>query len=215
VRDAILKSSQGGYHNKARKLTTGDLETMEIPSRYWGAATGEIPEDDRAHEVAVNFAAHCPQILANGDPSLILIHGDAGTGKTSLAAILAKISRAHKYTVYWLDGSTILRQFPTNKKTADGELTARERAHETEVLVLDGLGQGYVTNDYVVAETSALLKYRQDHKMLTIATTSMGRAGLAKLYGTPFLGLLEEGSSMVKCIHEFRVHSSAGDDHGE
>ena len=204
MKPSIYKSSQTGYHDKPRDLSHDDLRTMELPVRFWDAKRSQIPEGERVREVLDTFASSCPRIMAAGDPSMILFHGASGTGKTSAAAIIAKVCRAHRYTSFFVDGASLLKRFMSSEPSADGELSVRERAYETECLVLDALGQGYSTSDYVASETGALIKYRQDNRSLTALTTSLSLEELEKLYGTPFVGHLRETCTLVRCVTPFR-----------
>lgn len=211
IRSGIQKSSQRDFHATARELTHEDLEVMHLPERYWQARRSEIDENERLREVLDGFCESVPRRMTERDPSLILLHGDDGTGKTSASAIFAKAVRAHKFTVFFLDGPTIMTKFVTNEITKDDELTYRERAFSTDLLVIDALGQGYSKNDFVAGETAALVKHRQDHRLMTVVTTSASMEDLKKIYGKPFVGTLMETALVVPCIQRFRdVHTRAG-----
>lgn len=196
-------SRQTGYHDKPRKLSEHDLEVMHLPQRFWAARRDAIPEETMLREKVEAFCLDVPSVMRNPNLSLMLLHGIPGTGKTSAAAIMAKAARAHRYTVFYLDAAGILRTFMDGTVTGDEVLTHRDRAYETELLILDGLGYGHAKSEYVASEVTALVKHRQEHQKMTLVTTSMDDKDIAALYGNDFLARISRTAAVVRCIHNF------------
>lgn len=212
MRPLYYASPGVGYHTRARPVTEEDLRVMEMPRRFWYANREAWSERASVLRTLNGYAQAAAKLISEGDPSLVLLRGGHGSGKSSAAAIIAKIARAHRFTVYWVDAGQVMDLWRRSAPTADSELNPRERAYDTEVLVLDGLGSGYATNEYVSSETHALLKWRQDAKRVTIVTTALDDEALAMTYGLGMLAVLAESSVVHDLdIGDLRVQSIAGE----
>lgn len=201
MRPPVNPRSEVGYHDEPRPLTEHDMEVMRLPRRFWAAKRDDFPIELRQRDLIDNMTSQVPRLMS-GSTTLALLYGPHGTGKTSAAAVILKAVRAHRYSTFFLDVSEILRTFPSEEMTGE-DMTYRERAYQTEALLLDGLGDGYATNEYVASETLALVKHRQDNLMLTIITTSLDEAVLQKRYGPKMTALLGETAVAIHCPQVF------------
>ena len=200
MKSGVHPSRQTNYHAEARELTTADLDVMHLPERYWSAKRELFPEGSRARGVLDELASgRIVSMVQTGHPSMLVFQGPVINGPMAAASVIAKIARAHKFTVFYLDSTAILRHFVDGKVTADEEQGYRERAHTTDVLILDSLGSGYMKNEFVLNETMALIKWRQDHMRVTVVTTHLETPALEAMVQPAFFEIMSQGRVSVRC----------------
>jgi DNA replication protein DnaC len=182
------------------------MEIMRLPQRFWAAKRDDFPIELRQRDLLDNMTSQVPRLMS-GATTLALLYGPPGTGKTSAAAVILKAVRAHRYSTFFLSVADILRTFPSHEPAGE-DMTYRERAYQTEALLLDGLGDGYAANEFVASETLALVKHRQDNLMLTIITTSLDDEKIKKMYSPKMISLLGDTAVAIHCPQVFASGAS-------
>lgn len=199
VRSGIYDSRIGELHTGLRELTTTDLVVMHLPRRYWDARLRLMSEDSKAREILNRFESDVVQVMSTGKPSMFWFFGESKTGKTSAAAIMAKIASAHRYMTFFLSASDIQNHFRNDKLTEDEYHTTRDRAYSTDLLVLDGFGRGSsITNPFAKADIEALLSHRQSALKPTIVTTTVNGEELKRVFSNTFQRTVLEDASFVR-----------------
>ena len=160
-----------------RKLVISDLERMRIPKRYWNAKFDEISDysdgidDISPRRVVKSYLEKYEEIRKSGTG--LLLWGDNGTGKTSIAAVLAKEFRRRYCTVFFVDGFS-LRDVFVQKEMFDEDQTCWQRAATVDVLIIDDLGKGIEDNKgFGRRVLDDLIRVRNGNALITIITTNV------------------------------------------
>ncbi len=119
---------------KRRPLERVDLERMALPEEFWRVRLPGLPEPAAA--IVTNYIARMPALFEKGVG--LLFSGLMGTGKTSLASIVAREARVRGYSVYFT-AVWGLREGVRTRAMFDPEQTVMERALQVDLLVLDNL----------------------------------------------------------------------------
>jgi DNA replication protein DnaC len=113
-------------------------------------------------------------------PAGLLLTGEAGVGKTAIAALILKEARAYEFTGLFIS-TWDLRECIRNRVDFDEAASMTERCRDVDVLVLDNIREEdtkeAIVNDRFIEE---LVTFRSARKRLTILTTSMSMDTLDK-----------------------------------
>lgn len=119
---------------KRRPLVAEDLDRMQLPREYWELRIQGSPES--ARPLVISYLRSLNARIPAGVG--LLLSGPAGTGKTALAAIVAKEARIQGYSVLFIPVWD-LREAVRVKAPFDADSSVIERARIVDLLVLDNL----------------------------------------------------------------------------
>lgn len=176
IEDSSSKSGLVGrcpkHKRKYRILDENDYDRIHLPEELISAKLGDVPEKSKPW--ITRYLDSIDQMRSQG-AGLVLL-GDPGVGKSSIAAIIAKTAKAKigsAYTVFFSSVSD-LREFLRNRIPFDGETTVFERCREVDFLILDNLRPEDATELPLNASVlEGLLQSRKSWKKPTIITTRM------------------------------------------
>lgn len=164
-----------------RELTRDDMERMRIPLRYWKVTFDGIsaersrvnPDAPSAQEVVRSYLGQLEEMAEDGVG--LLLHGDNGRGKTSIAVVVAKEFRRRGRSVLFIEAAQ-LRHYVIKNVYFDGDdgESYFDRAMSVDVLVLDDFGKG--TQDktgFGMDLFDSLIRHRNAEKLVTFITTNM------------------------------------------
>lgn len=161
---------------KRRKLTSDDLVRMRLPKRYWhvdcdGVSDVIDPNTGKSpREVLEAYIRQMEEMRLRG-LGLLLWSGN-GTGKTSIAAIIAKEYRRRFNTVLFIEAAN-LKSLVINSESFDEDETYWQRAMAVDVLVLDDLGKGVQDRTgFGERLIDELIRTRNANQLVTIITTN-------------------------------------------
>lgn len=161
---------------EARKATSEaeDRTIANIPPRYqW--ATLDTPE--LAKRVSSPSAITLARMVK--DEVSVLLLGNAGSGKTSLAAAILRATATRERCTGRFVKSFDLAKARQEHPLGDGESPAIERAMKAKVLVVDELGAEHGRNTAM----QELIQERHDHDRPTIFTSGFSLPELEQRYG--------------------------------
>jgi DNA replication protein DnaC len=145
---------------------------MRLPKRYWNV---DYKETQSPRDVLKNYLLQIEDMKQEGLG--LLLWGPNGTGKTSMAAIIAKEFRRRFSTVLFIEAAS-LKTIVTSRDSFDEESTYWQRAKEVDVLVLDDLGKGVQDGkgfgEQVIDE---LIRTRNANQLVTIITSNISPKG--------------------------------------
>lgn len=152
-----------------RELTGSDLESMNLPFELWNTRLAEVPESARA--MVGNYVKNIREMARRG--AGLILGGDAGVGKTGIASLILKRSRACGYSGYFVSVWE-LRDCVRNRVPYDGDQLVLDRCRAVDVLVLDGL-KPEDANERVfgVRDIEELLQARARKAQINILTTRL------------------------------------------
>jgi DNA replication protein DnaC len=157
-----------------RELVRADLMRMHIPEEHWKARSDRASAEVRP--VVERYLRHISRMIAEG--ASLLIHGPAGVGKTSIAAMIAKEARSTYHTVLFCR-IWELREMIRSRVEFDADSTIAERCREVQVLVLDDLREEDARERFfTLSEIQQLVLYRASRRRLTIVTTRLDKSTL-------------------------------------
>lgn len=152
-----------------RALSPPDFERMNLPREFWRAKVTGVQESVR-HTVE-RYLLRIREMCDKGIG--LLVHGESGVGKTSIAALAAKEGRARGYTVLFI-GIWELREMMRSRVMFEEGVSIQDRCREVDILVLDSLGPDDANETWVNERFLAdLVKYRCSYRKVTIITSRM------------------------------------------
>jgi len=152
-----------------RKLVKMDLERMNLPEEYWTA---------RVDTVSAITRPAVERYMKNIDAMItkaagLIIHGETGVGKTTVAALISKEARSRGRTVFFTRVWE-LREMIRARIPFDADMAVAERVREVDVLVLDDLREEDTSEKFfTISEITELVQYRTAWHRLTIITSCM------------------------------------------
>lgn len=162
-----------------RSLTGSDMRRMRIPKRYWSVTFDDISnakvEGTSAKDITRDYVLAANENIANGVG--LLLWGPNGTGKTSMAVVIAKEMRRRFHAVLFVQASALRGSVISNEMFDESE-TLWQRACNVAVLVVDDLGKG--TQDktgFGERMIDDLIRARNSSQLITIITTNMAVKG--------------------------------------
>lgn len=177
------------------------LKRMNLPHACYGASMEAISEAVRA-----NFAKFIANIVeATLNRVCLYICGEAGVGKTSAAAIVAKATRSWGFSTYFTTISDLrdaVRFSKLYEFDSDGEQTIESRCRTVDVLILDDLTIPDAENKlYGAEQLRGLISTRIHAGLVTHVTSKKGphdwlaySPGLQDFFSTKFLPIEIKGA---------------------
>jgi len=161
---------------RRRKLNKEDLIRMRIPKRYWNVDCDGVSDasDDlelkSPRDVLKRYIRKIEEMRGQGLG--MLLWGANGTGKTSMAVIIAKAYRRRFNTVLFVEAAS-LKSLVVSKEHFDEDETYWDRAMSVDVLVLDDLGKGTLDRTgFGERLIDELIRKRNANQLVTIITTN-------------------------------------------
>ena len=152
-----------------RKLTKIDFQRMNLPEGYWRVKVQGVQE--KVLEPTVNYLRKIAEMVRMG--AGLWISGSDGTGKTSIAALVAKEARARGFTVYFTS-IWELRECIRSRVLFDDDTTILNRCRDVDILILDELRSDDADVPYFGAkQLEELLAHRRADRRVTILTTRL------------------------------------------
>jgi DNA replication protein DnaC len=197
-----------------RSLDEADFRRMNFPEAYWRVKLQGVNKPVRAK--VSRYIQHIDQRLADGVG--LIIGGKPGVGKTGIAALIGKVARLHRHTVFF-SALWELREHIRERIMFEHDTSVLDRCRNVDLLILDGLCEDDAKDYYFGTRTLlAMLSLRSARKRPTIMTTQLGVADIRKY----FPGLLEavqgsmvyfpvSGANLRQSRHEALVKDVLGD----
>lgn len=156
---------------------------MGIPRRFWEVSFDRI--DPSVQAVVRNYLTRLDEMLDNGDG--MMLWGDNGRGKTSLAVFVAKEVRRTGASVMMVTAASLL-----DARLSDGEELVT-RANTVDFLLIDDLGKEHASKSgFSDRMFENLFRTRGSNRLTTWVTTNMGRDGLSERYKHSMMEVLKE-----------------------
>jgi len=170
-----------------RVLQAGDLARMCLPEAHWRVKLQGVQLSVR--QVVHNYLFKIDAHIQRGTGLFIV--GEAGVGKTSIAALVAKEARMRGHTVFFTP-VYVLRESVKARIEFDSDVSYLKRCRDVDVLVLDDLAQSDLVG-FDARLVDELVHFRKQAKRLTVITTSEtpeALLGKAPRLGEAMLGSL-------------------------
>jgi DNA replication protein DnaC len=169
------------------RLTAEHFMLMRMPRRFWEASFDRI--DPGVQPVVRNYLKDLDTMLDNGDG--LLLWGENGRGKTSIAAFVAKEVRRTGASVLMSTAASLLDSRLQKTEVDDGLLV--DRARSVDFLLIDDMGREPARKSgFSDRFFENLLRERGANRLTTWITTNMGRDGLAERYKHSMMEVLKE-----------------------
>lgn len=187
-----------------RKLTIGDVKRANLPERYWEASLNAIPDWLVYKPKVEKYLGSILEMLDQGI-GLYLWSTENGSGKTSIAALIAKEALRYGRTVFFEESSR-LKGMLINKEQFEEGTSIEERMMMVDVLILDDVGKEYRTSSgYAENVIETLVRARVQKVKTTIMTGNVHPKDMKKIYSEDFSALLKESVVPVNVTgHDFR-----------
>jgi len=160
------------------ELKRSDLVRMNIPEDYWKSKVGDI-EDEEIRRVITRYLRKIKDMVQ--DHIGLLLYGQPGGGKTTVATLVAKEARTWKFTAFF---SMVweLRECIRSRIPFDEHTSIMDRCREVDVLVLDGISHEDIDDKLFGMQTiEKLVIYRGQRRRITVLTTRLTLHELDKL----------------------------------
>ena len=168
------------YRARPRHLSREDLKRVGLPESFWRVSLKGVPE--AYVQPLKRYMMHtsddtlctllCERVRSGQG---LLIYGDPGVGKSSVAALIARRARAWRFTVYFTT-ATALREGRRGGYLFDSEedRTVWDRAHEVDLLIMDDVTEQDLADRYYgQEELLSLLRVRAENDKTNIVTTRL------------------------------------------
>jgi len=193
---------QGDYHaDPVLELKAVDMEIMHLPERLWTQRMADLFNDPKLYGVIKRFVEGLPGTMRpvnDEQPSIFTFFGSLNSMAEAGAGIMLKAARSHRFKTLYLDVARISDYWRTKTLTADEDQTFEERAYETDLLFLSGLGSES-QKSFVQDVIFSLLKHRQMERLVTVATTTLSPKELTNFYRGGVFDLLNLSAVIVRC----------------
>lgn len=167
-----------------------------VPERFNGANWSDIDGHNEAKKSAAGYADKVVENHAVG-AGWLFIHGKSGSGKTMLAAVLARVCAHKGVRQEWLNTSMLLLKLRDGMKTNTPESDILSEYRRVSLLVLDDLGSEIPT-DYSKSSLYILLNDRWEGNRATIITSNLGIKELGKALGSRIADRIFRESAIIK-----------------
>lgn len=152
-----------------RKLVRSDLERMNLPEEHWHSKVQGVSDESRP--AVERYLTRIDTMVGTG--AGLLIHGPTGSGKTTVAVLIAKEARSWGFMAFFMRVWE-LREMIRSKVHFSDDLSMLDRAREVDVLVLDDLREEDVGEKFFgLADIYELVRYRASRRKITVLTTRM------------------------------------------
>lgn len=169
-----------------RYLVKDDLVRMNLPEEFWFAKVQRVSETVRS--AVERYLRQINEAVSNGLG--LMVCGPKGTGKTAVAALIAKEARSRGHTVLFCR-IWELREMIRSRMSFDGDASMAERSRDVDVLILDDLrSEDAGEKFFTLSEITELVRYRASRHRVTIVTTRLDKQSLNQSPMSTFLDVL-------------------------
>lgn len=177
-----------------------------IPLKYWEREVSDMG-DAKVRQTVERYVNKLPEALRKGIG--IYFHGNQGTGKTLAACLILKEALRHGYKAYFTMLTEVLEKYCDGRYDRDARLTFAQHILEADLLVLDDIDKGYISDKstFIDSAYDYVLRTRANNNLPIIFTSNMKKEQFTKQKGLSF------GSSMFSLLteHSKDVHVSGKD----
>lgn len=179
------------------ELTDAVLQRMNLPARYWSVKFSLVPASAPYREAVRSYLAQVRQMRAHG-VGLVLWSPSNGTGKTSLAALVAKQMRRAGLTAYFTRTDSLQEDMIEGRRYNE-ETTVRERVREVDLLVLDDFGKEHkARSGFTENWIESLLRDRVQALRPTVLTTNLAPEQIKGVFSLDLANVMKEAFLTVQ-----------------
>lgn len=163
-----------------RELDIDDMVRMGIPKRYWNVTIGGISSLSNAGvdsplSITQKYIKNISGMYERGGG--LILWGTNGTGKTSMAVVIAKEYRRRGHPVLYVEASK-LKGIWASRDMFDEDESWKDRISNVDVLVLDDFGKGIMdSTGFGATIFDELVRTRNANKRVTMITTNLSPRG--------------------------------------
>lgn len=184
---------------KRIRVSTESLILMGVPKKFCSKTIDDFNTFDLSSliEVKEYISSYINNLEQNiKENKGICFIGSNGVGKTMLSCIILKEAYINRYSCYRITYAQYLNAYTNNWKD-DIEITDHERYISAEFLVLEEIGKELETklSKPVLEE---LLRYREEHGLVTIICTNLVSSRIKELYGESVCSLINGNMDIIK-----------------
>jgi DNA replication protein DnaC len=163
-----------------RTLTRSDLERMNLPRECWEAKVQFVSES--VSDVVRRYLINVDDMVERG--AGLFITGGPGVGKSSIASLACKESRARGYTAYFTPVWE-LRECVKARVLFEETTSVLDRCKQVHVLVLDDLSLDDAKDySFGARRIEELLSFRGSQRLVSIVTTRLSQKELRQSFGS-------------------------------
>lgn len=185
-----------------KTLSEKNLSIIGIPKKFHNITLDDFETygDKEFEAIKEHIALYLERIedkFKKG--SGLYLYGGNGTGKTTLACVIAKEAYRHRYTSMRVTFSQYVQKYTetwgarsaTEREVMEDELFNRYKG--VEFLVLEELGKEMDTKA-VRPILEDLLRFREDNSLVTIYCSNLAPTQLLDIYGKSIFSLIQGNS---------------------
>jgi len=210
--EKIVKS---GCPTCGSEHTCGECKVqLQLYKHYLNAGIGytyqrlnwdDFHGDSKALKLSQSYLSNHKDMVRAGMG--VMMHGSWGTGKTLIAALMAKELVKLGYTVYFATFTQMVDEFTRGWGSNEDKARFEAKVVKSDVFILDDVGKEFRTkNNLSEATFDHVLRQRALDNRPTFMTTNMTMEELQTGYGSAIFSLLKE--RMI-------VHNMVGSDYRE
>lgn len=157
------------------------LKRAMIPVNHWDCNLAEIPDDFPYKKRIIQYIENLREHIDRGEG--LWLWGDYGTGKTGIAAILAKAALNKGYMPCWIAAENIPAYMCEDIYFSD-DLLMRDRIFQVPMLVIDDIRlreQKNLRSDWIERWLEGIIRRRRDALLVTICSSNNSPFELKKL----------------------------------
>jgi len=170
---------------------------MQIPRRLWSTSLEKLPNE--ADSYKPNIVKYINNLRTARKKGLgLILYGENGSGKSALAAIIAREAYLAGFTVFWT-GCNDYKAAVFSREEFDEYTTIVERAQEVDFLVIDDMGKEYRgKSEFMESEIDNLIRKRVLNGCVTIVTTNLKPERMKEEYTPSTISLFKEAMIGLK-----------------
>jgi hypothetical protein len=184
-----------------RPLSKTDYNRMNLPREHWKAHSRHI-QDSEDRDVVMNYGKRVVEMV--GSATGLILSGGTGTGKSSIAAVLAKEAVRWGFSAYFVSHEELAELRFEDPKFAEG-MSVMGRVRSVDFLVLDNFdGRFLADKRFGPFELEKLVRRRNADLLTTVLTTRVGEGMAAKAAGSGddvFPGLMSTLNARAVTMH--------------
>jgi DNA replication protein DnaC len=163
-----------------RELSIKDFERMNLPKEHRRARSRGI-QDEEVRKVVFSYGSRVVEMVRSATG--LIIDGDAGAGKSSIAAILAKEAVRWGFSAYFVSHEELGDLRFEDRRFAEG-MSVMGRVRSADFLVLDNFDGRFLSDKrFGPIELEKLVQRRNANLLTTVITTRVGERMAAKKEG--------------------------------